>query len=41
MIKRESLEAVTNTHTQYNLIIEEIKHKDMKYLCDFEINKII
>ena len=31
----------TVTHTQDNLKNKEIKHKDMMYLCDFEICKII
>ena len=31
---------VTHTHTQGNLI-ENKKHKDMMYLCFFEICKII
>ena len=31
----------THTHTQDNLKNKKIKHKDMMYLCDFEIFKII
>ena len=31
----------THTHTQYNLIKEKLKHKDMMYLCNFEMFKII
>ena len=34
----ETLGAV---HTQGNLRNEKIKHKDMMYLCNFEICKII
>ena len=30
----------THTHTQYNLIKNK-KHKDMMYLCDFVVFKII
>ena len=36
--------AVTHTHTHThtgNLIKEKIKHKDMIYLCDFNMFKII
>ncbi len=33
--------AVTYTHTQDDLKNKKIKHKDMMYLCDFEIFKII
>ena len=36
--------AVTHTHTHThtgNLIKEKIKHKDMIYLCDFNVFKII
>ena len=37
----ESLMAVTHTHTQYYLINKRIKHKDMMYLCNFVLRKII
>ena len=40
-----TLEAVTHTHTQTNkqdnLINKRIKHKDMMYLCNFDVFKII
>jgi len=48
MIKLKTLVAVTHTHThtQVNLAAEKYnnqktKIQDMKYLCDFEIGKII
>ena len=31
----------THTHTQDNLIKEKVKHKDMMYLCNFKMFKII
>ena len=34
----KTLETVTHTHGN---LIKEIKHKDMMYLCNFVINKII
>ena len=37
-----TLGAVTHTHTHTsNLINKKIKHKNMSYLCDFKIHKII
>ena len=33
--------AVTHTYTHGNLKNKEIKHKDMMYLCNFGICKII
>ena len=40
MQTNETLGAVTHTHTQDNLIKNK-KHKDMMYLCNFVISKII
>ena len=44
MQKAVTIEALTHTHThthtQGNLINDK-KHKDMMYLCNFELRKII
>ena len=36
----KTLGALTHTHTQGNLI-NKLKHKNMVYLCDFKLCKII
>ena len=40
MIKAVTVGAVAHTHTGKS-ILQNKKHKDMKYLCDFKICKII
>lgn len=39
-MKAVTLETLAHTHAQDNLINKE-KHKDMMYLCDFKMLKII
>ena len=44
MINAKTLGAVTHTHTHTHTIQlknGKIKHKDMMYLCNFELYKII